>query len=352
MRIDIRILDEDFEPIAIIDDFTSLMWNTNFYKDGFFEMYCPELHFEIFEKGRYMARKGSKYTAYITDIGIENYECFATGTFLEKMLEERTILQFEDYTGTVEDVMHALVIKNCISTDGDRVIPRLQDGTNNHFGEKITFNGFGKSVLKALSELAEAYSISFFIERQRTDIGMTTLLFNTFAGVNRTQKQEENEWVQFRKSFDNIVSEKYETNKNYPNVALVYGRGEGSERTSVSVDKRNGEQRREIYVDARDIVKEETMSESAYRNLLIQRGNETLDKNKKVENISCDVDITVKMNFDLGDICTYKYERINRIFELRVTEIRETFESSRIEKKIVFGNQSLGLIEFIQKQAG
>lgn len=117
----------------------------------------------------------------------------------------------------------------------------------------------------------------------------------------------------------------------YKNFAYVAGEGEGSARVIVEVDLRSSadEERREVYVDARDLQStyqddagdEHTYTADQYRALLRQRGLEKLAEYQKIETVNGDVDpnanLTYGVDFDLGDLCTYRYQRHQGLHQWR-----------------------------------
>ena len=83
---------------------------------------------------------------------------------------------------------------------------------------------------------------------------------------------------------------------DYANVALVQGAGEGNERATVWVGDVNatGSDRREMYIDARDIKpeedKNETSTSQSYLAKLADRGGEKLLAQLRTGSIEFDVD--------------------------------------------------------------
>ena len=138
---------------------------------------------------------------------------------------------------------------------------------------------------------------------------------------------------------------------SFKNFAYVAGEGEGSARTVVTVDMRTSseEERRELYVDARDLQStytdddgnERTYSASQYKQMLRQRGLEKLAEYEVLEVVNSDVDpnanLVYGVDFDLGDLCTYRYTDVNIECTKRITEIQEVFEGSKHTLSVVFG---------------
>ena len=126
--------------------------------------------------------------------------------------------------------------------------------------------------------------------------------------------------------------------------------GEGSDRDVVEVDIRTdpNEERREVWVDARDLQKTyvigtttHTYSDAEYRELLIQRGLDKLAQFGMVETVNSNVDPSANLvygvDYDLGDLCTYRYNDVNIEMSKRITEVTETIEGSRRTLALTFG---------------
>ena len=78
--------------------------------------------------------------------------------------------------------------------------------------------------------------------------------FSLYAGLDHSYQQTTNPYVIFSPEFNNIITSTYtEDDIPFKNVALVAGVGEGDERVTISVGSASGLDRRELYVDARDI---------------------------------------------------------------------------------------------------
>jgi len=187
-----------------------------------------------------------------------------------------------------------------------------------------------------------------------------------WKGKDRTDDQTENSWAIFSDSFYNVKNAVYDRDESeYKNFAYVAGEGEGSARVIVEVDLRSSadEERRELYVDARDLQStyqddagnEHTYTADQYRALLRQRGLEKLAEYQKIETVNSDVDpnanLTYGVDFDLGDLCTYRYADVGIETTKRITEIQEVYEGSKQTLSVVFGNdQMTSITKIIQRE--
>lgn len=102
-----------------------------------------------------------------------------------------------------------------------------------------------------------------------------------------------------------------------------------------------GEERKELYVDARDLQSDENTSASEYEQMLIERGNEKLNECNKIETSNFKIDplsnLEYKKDFDLGDIVVYKNEDLGLIIENRIVGITESFENGDKTIDATFG---------------
>ena len=75
--------------------------------------------------------------------------------------------------------------------------------------------------------------------------------------------------------------------------------------------------------------------------MLRQRGLEKLAEYEVLEVANSDVDpranLVYGVDFDLGDLCTYRYTDINIECTKRITEIQEVFEGSKHTLSVFFG---------------
>lgn len=140
----------------------------------------------------------------------------------------------------------------------------------------------------------------------------------------------------------------------YKNFAYVAWQEEGKDRIVVEVDQTNGQERRELYVDARDVNSQDEegkpIAEATIKEQLKQRGIEALAECQVLESMTAGAistrNLVYKKDFDLGDICPYLNQRLGISMDARITEIIETYEEGKEDLQIVFGN---GQVEKIEK---
>ena len=255
------------------------------------------------------------------------------GRFISSYMDRRLIRPTLSFNGKVEVAMRKLL------TDAV-AIPRVILGTLNGFNETVTFQATYKNLLEYETKLAKCAGIGF---RFRPDFNNKRIIFETFKGTDRSTSQSRNNRVIFSEAYANLNDMTFrENNQLLKNVVFIGGSGTGNERIYVSYGDATGLDRRELYVDARDIMQTEDMTDAEYRNKLLQRGHERQTSYQLVSSIGCDTDalanFVYKENYDLGDIVSIKKAGWNISVDMRITEIQEIYERGTLKVSPTFGN--------------
>lgn len=119
--------------------------------------------------------------------------------------------------------------------------------------------------------------------------------------------------VMFSEEYKNLASLEYLNSKAaYKTIAKIDGAGEGELRftTEYMTENAHGLDRREMYVDARDISENDQdgnpLSADEYTKLLLERGREKLEQVQQTTSLTCEIDPDVEWKFGkdyyLGDI--------------------------------------------------
>jgi len=345
--VELILLDKDFQISGLIEKFTSLQWNRRYYDAGDFELHMASEYFPLLSNSRYIYHGAADETAIIEHILFSRTQSNQTdlvlrGRFLEALLAERVIPTTMTFSGNLETSIRRMV-QTCAMT-GARAIPLLELGDVAGFTQTAAFQATGDVLMEKLYSTLQGYGISF---RVRYDYLANKLLFTLWQGKNRSQDQTENGAAIFSDSYENILETTYTYSRSdYKNFAYVAGAGEGTARIVETVDKiAPGEDRRELYVDARDLSPETEdgimLTDAEYRTILRARGEEKLSEFQTVEAIDGKADpnanLKYRTDYDLGDICDYANPGIGLEIQKRITEIREVYEGGHMRLDTVFG---------------
>ncbi len=365
----ISVLDANFELIGEFSIYRSLIWNRRYYEPGVFEIHTAVEYFPLLNTGRYVYRHDRQELGVIREVNYEQTSkgarsAYCKGYFAEALFNNRVTIPAANITGTPEEISRALVTDYFISpADTDRAFAQIQLGALSGLGESTTLQSTGDHIGDKMYELERTQELS---HRLVFDFEANTLTFEVWAGLDRTDDQEVNSPATFSNAFYNVKNVVYDRDaSSAANFAYVAGEGEGDDRVIVEVDARAdaSEERREIYVDARDLQStykdssgnEKTYSTAQYAALLRQRGLEKLDEYAQVETVNSDVDASANLvyleDFDLGDLCTYQNQDVGIETVKRITEIQEVYEGSKYTLNITFGNdESTSLTKIIRRE--
>lgn len=327
---ELYIYNPAIELQGVIDGFTSLRWRRRFFEPGEFELHCKasDENLAVLAENNVIHRLDREEAGIIEGIAIADTdghgeEIIATGRMASCMLGRRIITSTVNYNGTVEAAMRKIVSDNAITS---RPIDKLVLGAEGGFTQTATFQVTWKTVLTALEALGKAAPLGF---RVRLDVPNKRWIFEVYSGVDRSVTQTARPYVLFSDEFKNISKPAYSLdNTGYANFAYVGGEGDGSARTIITIDKTNGGERRELWVDAKDIQKGD-LSDADYKAQLTQRGVEKLAEAAKSESFSADAVDTANFEYltdwDLGDIVSF--EKWGLRLDERITEVEEVYEN-------------------------
>lgn len=312
------VLNTAFEAIGLIDSFKSAIWTDRYQECGDFEImtFPDKTIMDVMKTDYYLVNPSSKHTMIIegreVDTDIDEGDYFiVTGRSLESILNRRIVWTQTSLDGNLQNGIKQLLTDAFISpTVEERKVPNFvfKESTDERIASLTMEAQYtGDDLYEVIKDLCTANDIGFRITLDESN----NFVFELYKGDDRSYGQTENPYVIFSPSFDNIIDSQYaETSKEYKNVALVGGEGEGPERKYTSVGTTSGLLRREIFTDARDASSENEdgtkFTTEEYNNILATRGQKDLDANKYAKTFEGEVDATrgfvYGQDFFLGDI--------------------------------------------------
>ena len=338
---EIRIYDPEMNFRGIIENQTSLLWRRRYEKVGEFELHVPitDENVRLLQMGNLISMRGAVEAGVIEYIIMEqtNFkkQITAKGRFLSSYLARRIIHgTYRASNKKVTDVMEEIV-KAAVP------IPLLTGYKASGSESRVTMQSSYKNVLDVVQKLSASSGVGF---RIRPDFTEKTLTFESFEGVDRTYQQSIRPRVVFSEMFNNISEAKYTDNdQNFANFAYIGGSGEESDRTVVTTGDAlaQGLELREIFVDAKDLQKDEGTTDEEYKATLIQRGKEKLAERSEAVAFECKTlansNFRYKTDYDLGDIVVIRKEEWGVTNNLRITELQETYEYGSMTVEPTFG---------------
>ena len=307
-----------FEQVGEVNRIKSLIWQTPFNDYGEFQLVVPldDENRDLLKEGRVLWT-GEEVAAIIEyiqndvdDDGLQTMK--VKGHTLEKLLENRVINGTYSVTnGTVSGAITTLVYQLFVEPPDDqkRKLPWLEvEVEDTVVPDALSMQQTGKSVYEYIMELTETYEFGFRIKFDPIDKKLT---FKVLKGVDRSIDQDENDPVILSTDMEDIIDSTYTLNTSeWKNVAYVYGEDSGSARkTTISGDNDlSGFDRRELYVDARNVKSEirdddgttTTIGDTDYYKQLNEAGNEKLSENAREETFEASVRVFGNTQFEYG----------------------------------------------------
>ena len=308
---------DNFESIAVIDTYESMIWTDRYNSYGDFEIFfaMDTQLLQYLKEDYYLWLKDSEHCMIIEDIKInadteEGNHLIVTGRSLESILERRIIWGQRIFNGNLQNGIQTM-LNECI------ISPSIADRKISNFvfvpsadpkitSLKIDNQYTGDCLYDVVKGLCEENNIGFKIVL--TD--ENKFAFSLYAGVDRSYEQTENPYVVFSPNFENIINSNYYSSRaSFRNVTLVAGEGEGAARRTAIVGSASGLDRRELFTDARDIssdTEDGTLSDAEYMAQLRTKGLKNLADHIVTTAFEGEVEVTRLFkygeDFFIGDI--------------------------------------------------
>lgn len=343
------VFDKNLDRVGELNDVSSFIWPSTFAAFSTFELNCPatEENIKLLTKNRLLFPRGkdNDTIAFIEIVKFSRddkgvFKITVKGRTIEKILMDRiiwgTLNYIDEYVSTI---IYDIVSKNCINTeDENRIIPHLLLAVDEKYGDKISFQKTGGTVYESITSLlADNPNLGFKISFNPAN---KSLIFKVMKSNDRTRSSDNP--IVFSTDMQDILTDSYYyNNQDEKNVALVAGEDSGENRKKVTVGNENlsGFDRKEMYIDARDLQSEkstdgdssstENMTDEEYYSLLSQRGSDKLAENKEIENMECDLrqgnNLRYKfgIDFNVGDKVTVVDKEINKQVDIQITAVQE-----------------------------
>lgn len=347
-NLDLLVLDENYQSIAIFDVFDSLIWVDRYNEYGDFEIFIPvsEEVLSYLQKDYYVYFKESEHLMIIEDIKIvsdieEGNYLIVTGRSLESILDRRIIWEQTVLTGNFQNGIQSLLNSSIINpTITDRKISNfIFEASTDLAITSLEFDvqiNRGLNLYEVIRDLCVERNIGFKVILNDNN----QFVFSLYAGEDRSYEQSVNPYVVFSQDFDNLVEANYSESKRlHKNVTLVAGEGDEMDRKSTIVGVQQGLARREMYSNASEISQSNqgvTMTDAEYVLQLIQRGKVDLSKAIVHKDIDCKIDNTSPMfeykdDYFMGDLVQinvgYGIETRARVVEMMYSVSHEGVES-------------------------
>lgn len=331
----IRFFNKDLDFIGEVDDFTSFIFNRKWFSYSNFQLVVEKFDKELFQIGNYIVVNNDPYrSGQITKINIIDdtvtIKGFGIGFWFNSRITVppagKSTYSFNNYA---EDILYNIAYVNAINAeDPKRNFENLYINSSKGRGEKIAFETRYKVLSDELETIAKTSRLGWNI---KFDYKNKRFVFESLVGIDRTVNQADVPPMIFSRRYDNVLELEYTKDvSEYKNCAIVAGQGEGANREIVIVnDNLSGQDRKELFVDARDIEDGPNLAD---------RGKSKLAENTIIESFEATIDTeSYRVEWDLGDFVTILDDEIGVISDIQIVEIREIYEEGILTIEPTFG---------------
>lgn len=316
------IYDCNMNRVLILENrYKSCYWSEGYNAAGFLilELDAIDYYVQSIKEDYYVGRRDRKTLMVIKAIQIQS---------------DKIIISGKQGTAVLEDVAFIGSIKS--GGYVDKEIEKAYNESNKIESVSVVSCNLGVKYNhqisnKTMLELSQTMC-------QSTDVGIRMVLEGDVAQVE-FYKPRPNPNLIFSENFGNVSLDRLARSvEQFKNYAIVLGEGNSENRVRVDVDLTNGERRREIVVDARDIQKDEDETEEDYSSRLYSRGYEKLIQNNR------DVSYRFTPNtadfgkkYDLGDVISVYLPRYSINNKFRITGFEQKGQRNKITTTIQVG---------------
>lgn len=322
----LNLYDENLVKIAVIEgQFVSCLWSEKYNSMGSFALELQETdnYKKIIRPNIYVKRQDRKTLMLIKTVEIQNGKIIANGFPATKVLSD---VVFVGKINTNSVIASSLKMAYNSSNKFNKV----------EFADSLLTDRYTEQISnKTMLELAETMC-------QKADIGLRAVKDNNSIAIE-LYKPPVNKNAVFSEFIGNITNTSLTlSTANYKNYAIVLGQGEEESRVRIDVDLSNGEQRRELLVDARDLQKEETETLEDYKKRLKARGTEKLLEQIKTWNCKFEpLAIDFGSKYDLGDIVTVVLNSYDIKLQARIMAFKQKEQKNKTETTVEVGSLTI-----------
>lgn len=353
---------ETLTMIGMVSEYKGISFPKTYIGCSRFDVYVPitEHNLEMLKEGRilYLSEEiNGEITRIETLINDSTEKVLkVSGCTLEWLLKSRII--WGTYIGTNKrpDLMLSEIInQNCVNPENkNRIIPFLNVKPINMdiALDKISHQKTGDEVYDECKILCETYGFGYNIS---LDIVNKQMWLNFRYGLDRTIDQDKRDFVLLSTDMQDILSSDYIKDiEDYKTTALVAGEVENEQRvTTISGNNLvSGFDRKELYVDARDIQSED--SGESMMDLLNARGLEKLGTQVVSQTFKFVIrpgnnSYVYGKDYFLGDIITVYDEEIGVQANVIVSEVEYEWDGDKYSLNHTFGVQNLHFMDKIKR---
>lgn len=346
-----------FKSVAQIDGFESLR-NTRFYykKDQFVLVVSSSKNHVEWLVPETVLLIGN--TFYYVDKAISSGEqgekLTVSGKSLIGKTDKRIIWRTYSKTARPETICFEHLTNEVTNpSDTKRKINYLTvDSPMNLTGLSIQYQNSYGNVMEQIESLCETYDFGFYETATNFENPQNKIIFFKGDDLSNT--------VEFTIDDETLETENYEnSNDDHSSTAIVYGEGEGAARKSVVINPSlTGLERKEIYVDARDLQQETDgvkMPDNQYIEALKGRGVKSLAEQQAILRLDGNINIHSKLfifnrDYSIGDKIRITSKRFNVSKVATLIGVEEVWDEKGHQLSPIWDKETTTLIDKIKRK--
>ena len=313
---------------------TNIQWNRRYYEAGDFQL---ELLASDWDTSiAYIYTNQRPETGMVQKIETEHTLkgdfVLVSGFFLEGMLNWKITHPKHSSTGNVCAACKSLVTS--LMTDiGITLASEPDIGDSDPFDSEN--EPLGDATYAALKKQELSQRIVF-------DYDTETLLYFVWQGLDRTQSQSMNTYAAFAQNFGNIddltLTQDSSDMRNYAVVQYTLAAADAF----LEIDLREGSETKRILFIQSPVSQEEGQSDGDYQTAVESDARTQMEEYEAVLNLDADVlqrNLYYLTDYDLGDKCDIRDDRLGLAFEARIIEINEVWKNNEHKVGVQFGTK-------------
>jgi hypothetical protein len=335
MVMEFHVFTENFGRAGIIDTYISSVWKEHHHKQGSFSIVAGDTppNLLMLRTGNRVWQRGKRASMIIEYIEAANGRITAHGRSALSRLEDRTI------TPTINIVNAENGMKDIVRNNM-RGLELLNIEESIGLTEEHRSQHTWGEVFETLEEICIATGLGHYMRFDRT--------FDTYCVYKGSFKSN----AVYREDFGNLKDIIYSDDVSvFKNVAYVAGEGEGAARIVEIVGTATGNDRRELYVDARH-ERRDGETEANYRLRLRNFGVEKLNEWNRKQSFTAFIDPKgFGESVYLGDIVTVISKKHGVILKPVLKAFEEVTENNNSKLKVTFGEPKITIYDELRLRA-
>lgn len=342
----------DYESVDIIDSFKSLIETLNFFTTNTFNLKVPISNkvIQLLIPDTCLLIDGCfYYIDFVKNDEDDNGLLDVKGKSLGRKANGRIVKTNWNQTGKPGQIAFNLLDTYVVDSVEYLSLAPLPEIS----AESIRYQNSYGDVLEEIVNLCETYEFGF----KETPVS----IYEPSAVIEFYKVRDVSDLVELSIENENLLNESYEnSNFDEATVAYVLGEGEGTDRKRVIVnDHLQGMDRKEIYVDARDLQQNPdggpALTDNEYRELLKRRGLSKLSERQRILQLNGTVNVNDKLykfgkDYDLGDRISVKSEKFQMKYTAVLTSVQKTWDENGFHIDLIFGKESPTVFDILKRK--